>query len=450
MQLKSLWNALRHPIHPETRENLERLWAGLADDLRGPEQLYGRQWEGCGATIGAMPRCDFSCTACYLGKEANSIPPLALDEIRDQLKLIRSQVGRWGNVQLTDGEVALRPAAEVIELLRSARELELIPMLMTHGEGFRKRPELLERLVHEGGLSEISFHIDTTQRGRGDLRPQRERELHGVRADFAELVRRVRRSTGRELRVASTVTVTRDNLAGVAEIVEWMVRNHDVYRMLSFQPVASVGRTRDRNGVSREELWDEICRGLGHDRRAADSAWRSNLIFGHPECTHVVMGAVWDPSDGPPRFVPLRDPTDPVAESRLRTFFGRFGGLSFRNDTRSVAVARALGLFLRAPWFWTMHAPRWLNAWLRRADSSVLQAATRSARSDARLSPLVIVSHHFMDEGTLESPIGKRREAACVFQVPYRGELVSMCRINATGLRQTQYRSQAKKLTAQP
>jgi hypothetical protein len=45
-----------------------------------------------------------------------------------------------GNLQLTDGEVTLRPEAEVIELLRYAQSLELIPMLMTHGDSFRRRP----------------------------------------------------------------------------------------------------------------------------------------------------------------------------------------------------------------------------------------------------------------------------------------------------------------------
>ena len=40
----------------------------------------------------------------------------------EQLHLIRSRVGRWGNVQLTDGEVVLRPEAEVIELIRAAEK----------------------------------------------------------------------------------------------------------------------------------------------------------------------------------------------------------------------------------------------------------------------------------------------------------------------------------------
>ena len=93
-------------------------------------------------------------------------------------------------MQLTDGEVTLRPADELIELIRYARAIGLVPMLMTHGEAFRRRPELLPRLMAEGGLSEISIHIDTTQRGRrGAAVPARQR-----RARAAAAARRVRRA----------------------------------------------------------------------------------------------------------------------------------------------------------------------------------------------------------------------------------------------------------------
>jgi hypothetical protein len=41
--------------------------------------MVGRQWEGCAATIGAMPRCDFDCTSCYLPRSANRSKPAQLD-----------------------------------------------------------------------------------------------------------------------------------------------------------------------------------------------------------------------------------------------------------------------------------------------------------------------------------------------------------------------------------
>ena len=455
--IQRILGALRHPVHPETRANLQRLWGELAPELQTRAQLFGRQWEGCGATLGAMPRCDFACTACYLGSEANAVPPASLSALREQLRLLRSRVGRRGNVQLTDGELTLRPVEELVELVRMARELELIPMLMTHGDAIRRDPGLLERLVVEGGLSEISFHVDTTQRGRfGVSHPDGERalaevDLHPLREEFGDIVRDIRRRTGRELRVASTVTVTASNLEGVSAIASWMLANNDVFRILSFQPVARVGRTRERVGVTRAELWARVAEGLGEP---ADALMSSNQLFGHPDCTHVVMGAVWRSASAVPRFVPLRDPADERSERDLEHFFERFGGLSFRDDTRPEAALRVIGLLLASPGFWLGRAPGFARRWLARlarvADCSggssaggSLRALTRMATGRARLGAMALVSHHFMDARELETEVGRARDAACVFRVPYKGELVSMCRLNATGLRRAHYVSLA-------
>ena len=446
-RMRTLLEAFRRPVRRETRANLQRLWAELPAALRTPEQLVGKQWEGCGATVGAMPRCDFGCTACYLGSEANRTPALSLEELTAQLALIRERVGWRGNVQLTDGEVSLRDADEVVQLIRSARGLELIPMLMSHGDTFRRDPDLLERLVLEGGLTEVCFHVDTTQRGRAGVDSVHpvpaslaERTLDPVRSELAEIARRTRARTGRDLRVANTVTVTADNLDGVPDIVRWTLDNADVVRVLSFQPVADVGRTRSKDGVDRARLWNAVARGLGEDPADARAAYASAQLFGHPECSHVVMGAVWRVPDERPRFVPLRDPTDPRSESDLSAFFERFGGLSFREDGRSEALARGLGVLARAPGFWLGRGPGFFLRWLRRLDPErPLRAFLRWASGRAKLTPLALVSHHFMDRSELETPLGRERESACVFRVPFRGELVSMCRMNAAGLRDELY-----------
>lgn len=213
-----LSRAFRTPVSNETRQLLQIAWERLPQRLRTSHQFLGRQYAGCGATIGAMPRCDFACRGCYLGIEANHIPALSVEELKRQLRRIRAWLGEGGNVQLTDGEVMLRPEAEVIELLQYARAIGLVPMLMTHGDMFRRRPELLKRLMAEGGLTEVSIHIDTTQRGRrGQAYKQatREEALLPLRDEFAAIIRRVRRETGLTLDAATTFTVTRENLVGV-------------------------------------------------------------------------------------------------------------------------------------------------------------------------------------------------------------------------------------------
>ncbi len=145
--LRAALLAFMRPLAPDTRQALARAWRHVPAKYRTPRQFLGRQYAGCGAVIGAMPRCDFACRGCYLGGEANRTPPLPLGELETQLRQIRDWLGEGGNLQLTDGEVALRPEEELLHLVRYARAIGLVPMVMTHGDGFRHRPGLLARLM---------------------------------------------------------------------------------------------------------------------------------------------------------------------------------------------------------------------------------------------------------------------------------------------------------------
>ena len=79
-------------------------------------------------------------------------------------------------------------------------------------------------------LSEVGIHVDTTQRGRrGYKNAACEADLMPLRDELADLIRAVRRRTRRPLRAAHTVTVTRDNLAGIPSVIEWCLRNRDVF-----------------------------------------------------------------------------------------------------------------------------------------------------------------------------------------------------------------------------
>ena len=112
----------------EARAVLGAAWSSLPASLRTPNQFLGRHYAGCGATIGAMPKCDFACTGCYLGEDANRARPRPLDELKKQLRQIRAWLGPAGNVQLTDGEVSLREPGEVIELIASQKAFSVSPM----------------------------------------------------------------------------------------------------------------------------------------------------------------------------------------------------------------------------------------------------------------------------------------------------------------------------------
>ncbi len=410
----------------ETRSSLAAAWARLPASLRTPTQYLGRHCAGCGATIGAMPKCDFACKGCYLGADANRAKPRSLALIKEQLRDLRAWLGPVGNVQLTDGEVSLRSEAEVIELIRYAREIGLVPMLMTHGETFRRRPGLLERLMIEGGLTEISIHIDITQRGRRDrfAFAKSEADLDPLRAEFAAMIRAARKVTGRRLEAASTVTVTRENLADVPGIVRCLLAHADAFKMVSFQPLAEVGRTDpDLRGVTPDELWEKIAEGAGDP-----AIRRGEGSLGHSACSRFVQGfAVRHVQPNRARFFPFyrRDQEDEMHV--LHELFDRVGGMSFRLDDRWRALRRA-------GWMVAKHGGFALRRLLPQAWK--LWRRTGTLRGDY----FCIVSHHFMNAAETATPEGQERLDACAFKVSINGKLESMCSVNALGLREEFYR----------
>lgn len=442
-RIRRVWQAFRHPVHPENKANLRRLAERLPPKFKTDEQMYGLHGEGCAATMGSMPRCDFACRGCYLGADANKVPAQPLDEIKAQMRVLRRQVGRWGNLQLTDGEMTLRPAEDLIELFRYAREIELLPMLMTHGDAFRRQPDLLEKLVR-GGLREVSIHVDTTQRGRrGDAYrfAVKEEQLNPLRDEFAAMVREVRRKTGLPLRAATTMTVTADNLGGVATVCDWMVRNADAFCLISFQPVAQVGRTEENlgGGVGVDALWREVARGVyGADDRG-EPLDRGTFHLGHPGCTKYVTGAVVD--DGSARrYLPVRDHADRPSEERVIGFFRRWGGITFRQDRGLEIPARVLGMVVRTPWFFLKNIVPYATWWLRRIDgASAFRGLRRLVTGRTKMHGLMFCSHHFMSREEIETPVGKERLDLCIFHTAVGDRIVSMCEANALGVRDQYY-----------
>jgi hypothetical protein len=227
----------------------------------------------------------------------------------------------------------------------------------------------------------------------------------------------------------------------VADVVRWLAGHADAFRLISFQPIAQVGRTEDGfgGGVSVEALWDRVAEGLGVAGGAARMA-RMGVWFGHQACNRMVNGVVVRGPDGPPRYHAIRDAEDPLDVRVVDGFLQRFGGVSFRLDSKAELAARCLGIARRAPGFVLGSLGPFARHWLRRVGAgSALRGARLLATKRATATPLVLVSHHFMSREELETPLGRERLAHCVFQVPVDGELVSMCEVNALGVRERYY-----------
>jgi len=437
---KRVVELFRDPATAEKRAILEERWAELDPALRLPGQGLGQKATGCGATIGIQPRCDFACTGCYLGREANDVPAMSTAAVLRQLDELRRWLGPKSNVQVTDGEVTLRPVEELTEILRYARSIGIVPMVMTHGDNLRRRPGLLETLMTEGGLTEVSIHIDITQRGRdGYKAPKSELELMPLRDEFAAMIREARRRTGRPLRAAMTLTVTQDNLPQIADVVRWLVRNRDAFSLVSFQPLAQVGRTRkSQRGVTATDLWREVGRATSDFGLPLHGA--GPMHFGHTECTRFVpLLALERPGEEPRLFQGIRDEPEDVAV--MSEFFAHgLGGMAFRDDLPLEKAARFLGMVRTAPGWMFGRVRRWIDARARaEAGMPLSRLVIDGLRGRLRIDGLTLTSHHFMSPQELQTPVGQDRLAACVFRLPYKGEMVPMCQMNADGVREQFY-----------
>jgi hypothetical protein len=438
--VQNIFALLRDPVTAEKRRLLTERWSRLAPDLRLPGQGLGQKATGCGATIGIQPRCDFACTGCYLGHEANDIPALPTEAILRQIDEMRRYLGPKSNVQITDGEVTLRPTDELVHILRYARSVGAVPMVMTHGDTFRRRPGLLEQLITEGMLTEVSIHVDITQRGRdGYKAPKSELELMPLRDEFAALIREARKRTGRRLRAAMTLTVTRQNLSQIGDVVRWLLLNRDAFSLVSFQPLAQVGRTRKGlEGVTADELWTEV--GKGTAAYGLDLRGTGPMHFGHTECTRFVpLLCLQKPGEAPRLLQFIRDEPEDVAV--MREFFEKgLGGVAFRDDRPLEMAARGLGMLRTAPGWLLGRVRRWADARLRaEAGTSAARLLADGLLGRVRVDGFTLTSHHFMSPEETTTEVGRERLEACVFRLPYKGEMVPMCRMNAAGVRETFY-----------
>ena len=343
--------------------------------------------------------------------------------------------------------MTLRPVEELIEIIQYARGVGLVPMVMSHGDALRKSPELLKRLMLEAGLTELSIHIDTTQRGRSGTAYKHatlELELMPLRDEFTVLIRKPRRETCKILEVAMTMTVTDENFLEIPEVLHRLKKNADVFKVISFQPVAQVGRTENKMGESLtvDKLWSTIGQGIYADKTKADDLTLYFRLFGHPDCTRFIQGVVVTERNGEPVFYPLFKRDDQYANQVINQWSESFGGLNFRSFSNSQRILSLLKMLIQQPRFLVFSVLPFVIQHLRLVENrSAKQLVTSWLAGRIQIDYLSLVSHHFMNREKIETAIGQERINACVFKVPINGSLVSMCEVNALSYREEYYES---------
>jgi hypothetical protein len=192
--------------------------------------------------------------------------------------------------------------------------------------------------------------------------------------------------------------VTQNNLDYVPGIVRWFLANADAFKMVSFQPLAEVGRTdRSLKGVSPDELWLRIAEGAGDPMIRRGEGW-----VGHPACSRFVQGLAVRRRNGV-AFVPLyrRDRTDEM--QTLNELLERLGGTSFRLDNRGRALQRLTRIALRHGGFV-----------VSRLVPHFIRLLTRVGSLNANY--FCIVSHHFMSAAEMKTAQGQERLDVCAFR----------------------------------
>ncbi|HRC84401.1 MAG TPA: hypothetical protein PK413_02185 [Thermoanaerobaculia bacterium] len=432
--MKKILAALREPIPEEMRQLLAERWSALPEALQTPWQVVGRHHVHCGYTLGPA-YCSFGCSHCYLPGNANQVPLPSAEEMREQIAANRRLLGPGGGLQITGGDVVdayFRAGREdeLVQLVRYANEVGVVPMLMTHGQRLLEQPAYLARLVQEGGLRKLAVHIDITMAGRPgfpvkELRS--EADLHPLREAFVDLILSTRKRTGVSFFAAHTVTVSERNLGSIAEILRWLKaspRHLEAFRLISFQTEADVGRTRfSKVPVSPEKVWEAVCEGVGL------SLSRDNLWFGHPDCSNMSHLLVLFPEG---RAINL-SPADESSRAFWSEVLRLFGGVGARGENFAESVARKVGVILRHPEILAKTA----RYALERMRQEGLGPSLLARYAAGQVGGLNIVLHNFMSADQVAAGEGATRErlAACSFRgaVERDGvwQAVPMCEMNA-------------------
>jgi len=440
------WDAFCRPINEEKARILKERWDSLPAELQTPNQISGRHMTHCGFILGAS-YCSFHCTHCYLPENANRVPIPSLCETKEQIDANRRFQGPGGGLQITGGDVVdaywrSGRQTELVEIVRYAIEVGLVPMLMTHGQTLIENPDYLEELIVKGGLRQLAVHIDMTQAGRRGYpigRIQTEADLYPVREAFTRLARDMRTRTRLPFELAHNCTVTARNIDSMPDIVGWFLADPQrsrIWRIASFQPEADTGRTIiSKHRVTPAMVWKKICQGIGMplDPNA--------FIGGHPDCNQGVTLLVSRCSG---RFLPLI-PTDDKTRRLLADALAEFGALSTMTTdgdaSGSLLPYRIAGALARRP----AVALRLLMRLHALVGSGQIPLDFVRALASGRAHTFNIGTHNFMDAKQVANagsdPIVRARLNACVFKGAIKENgywrAVPMCEMNHEKWRET-------------
>jgi molybdenum cofactor biosynthesis enzyme MoaA len=373
--------------------------AALRERMRssGPwqsNQMAGRRWPVACVSLEITQRCNLDCTLCYLSEASEAVRDLPLEEVMRRIDLIHTHYGPGTDVQVSGGEPTLRRRDELLAIVARLRERGLRASLFTNG--IKASRDLLVELA-QAGLTDVAFHVDTTQQRAGYAS---EAELNTLRREYIE------RARGLPLHVFFNTTVHAGNVAEVPMLARFFVEQADGVDFASFQLQAETGRGVQgaRSGaISNESIAALLSQGAG-------TALAFNaLLAGHAQCNRSAVMLV---TNGRAH--------DAFADTAfVARFMRETAGLAIERGTALRGVLSLVRATLARPRL-TAASLRWVAAlaWRLRADLFVARG---------RVHKLTFFTHNFMDAKALE----RERIDACVFMAMTQHGPISMCAYNA-------------------
>ena len=360
-----------------------------------PQQMAGRRWPVACVSLEITQRCNLDCTLCYLSESAEAVRDFPIDEIFRRIDLIVQHYGPGTDVQVSGGEPTLRRRDELVAIVRRIADRGLRPCLLTNG--IKASRSLLTELS-EAGLTDVAFHVDTTQQRAGYAS---ESGLHPLRREYIE------RARGLPISVFFNTTVHAGNFDDVAMLSAFFVAHADVVRFASFQLQADTGR--GVLGARAEPIGnDTVARRL--QQGTGIEALRFNVLAaGHHDCNRsavllVVNGRAHDAfadSAFVQRF--MRE----TAEVKIDR------GTPWRSVRSLLVAGLARPALAAAAVAWGLKL-----VWRLRRDLIA---------GRGRMHKLTLFTHNFMDACALDA----QRIDACVFMAITQDGPLSMCAYNA-------------------
>lgn len=359
-----------------------------------PGQMAGRRWPVACVSLEITQRCNLDCTLCYLSESSESVRDLPLDEVLRRVDLIHAHYGGGTDVQVSGGEPTLRRRDELLAIVAHIARRGLRASLLTNG--IRASRALLTELA-SAGLTDVAFHVDTTQQRAGYAT---EADLDALRREYIE------RARGLPIGVFFNTTVHAGNFGELPMLADFFRSQADVVRFASFQLQAETGRgvlAQRPDTITHDSVAQRLGRGVG-------TPLRSNVLqAGHHDCNRsavmlVVNGRAYDAFDD---------------AHFIQRFMRETAALRIDRGTPARALRSLAAAALARPWL-TWATLRWAAAFAWRARRDLLVAR-------GRVHKLTFFTHGFMDASRLE----RGRIDACVFMAMTQHGPLSMCLYNA-------------------